>query len=390
MTRERPILIAGGGIGGLAAALALVQAGFSAHVLERRPAFSEEGAGIQLGPNAMRVLDRLGVARRLEAAAGVPEAILVHEGYTGRVLQRLPLGAWMRARHGAPYWLVHRHDLQTALLATVGDESRIRLTSGFEVGSWVSTATGVTAVSRDGATVEGAALIGADGTFSRVRHQLLGVIEPRYSGMLAARTVVAADQVSPRLDTTCVGVWLAPGAHVVHYPVRGGREIAVIVVTPDSAARPGWALPVAPADMMATLVRFAPRLREALNTATQWKRWALYELDPLARWTRGRVTLLGDAAHPTLPFLAQGGALALEDAAVLADCLQLTPDIATALAAYEGARRPRVDRVVAAARQNGRIFHLSGLAERIRNAGLRLLPPGRVMARYDWVYGWRA
>ena len=394
MRPDQPVLIAGGGIGGLAVAVALARHGIAAHVLERRAEFSEAGAGIQLSPNAVRVLERLGVADALAAFVGVPEAIVVRDGASGRALQRLPLGAWIKNRHGAPYWLAHRRDVQAALLAVARKQRRIQFTMDFEATAYDDDNASIVRLSgASGTTVEGSALIGADGVFSRVREQLGGSGGATFSGMTAARTVIAADAIPATLDASSVGVWLAPGAHVVHYPVRSGHDIAVdiavVVIAPATTDAHGWALPVSPAEVLASISGFAPALHDALQQATDWRRWSLYELSRVAHWSVGRVTLLGDAAHPTLPFFAQGGALALEDAIVLADQIAAADGIESAFATYETLRMRRALAVVATARRNGRIFHLDGLAARARDLTLRLLPPERVMARYDWVYGWK-
>ena len=394
MRPDRPVLIAGGGIGGLAAAIALGQHGIATHILERRSAFSEDGAGIQLSPNAVRVLERLGVAEHLAANVGIPDAIVVRDGRSGRALHRLPLGDWIAHRHGAPYWLAHRRELQAALLAVARRQPRIQFTMDFQASAYDDdNAASVRVSGASGETVEGCALIGADGVFSRVRAQLGGSGGVTFSGLTAARAVITADARRTTLDTSSVGVWLAPGAHVVHYPVRGERDsavdIAVVVLSPATRDAHGWALPVSATDVLASISGFAPVLLDTLKQAMDWRRWSLYELDGVARWSIGRVTLLGDAAHPTLPFFAQGGALALEDAVVLADQIAGASDMTSALAAYEKARRSRAGAIVATSRRNGRIFHLGGLTARARDVALRTLPPARVMARYDWVYGWR-
>ena len=389
MRPDQPVLIAGGGIGGLAVAVALAQHGIAAHVLERRTEFSQAGAGIQLSPNAVRVLERLGVAEPLAPNVGAPDAIVVREGRSGRALQRLPLGDWIRQRHGAPYWLAHRRDVQAALLGVAQAHALIQISTGFDATAIdTSDAARVRLASRAGQTVEGVALIGADGVFSRVRQHLGSSAAPRFSGLTAARTVLTNDAATTVLGLDTVGVWLAPGAHVVHYPLRGGRELAVVVITPATSTGTGWALPTSTSGVLASLAGFAPVLRDALGRATEWRQWALFELDQPGHWSAGRVTLLGDAAHPTLPFFAQGGALALEDAIVLADQIAVVGDIASAFATYETLRMQRTRAVVATARRNGRIFHLDGVAAHARNLTLRLLPPERVMARYDWVYGW--
>jgi len=390
-----PALIAGGGIGGLAAALALARIGWPSVVLERRTEWSEAGAGIQLSPNGVRTLELLGVADYLRPLAGRPCEITVRDAASARVLQCLPLGDWIAHRHGAPYWQVHRRDLQAALVARVAAEPLISVVHGFEAVSFAPECDGARLVAADDRTIAGSLLVGADGVFSRVRQQLLASAEPRFSGRTAARTVIAAPadaEVSAILSNAATGVWLAPGAHIVHYPVRAGREIAIVVVRTEPQSPRGWSEPVAEDEITGQLRHIAPAFAEALGRGHTWRRWALFELDPLPSWSKGPVTLLGDAAHPTLPFLAQGGTLALEDAATLAGCLASVSGsaaIPSALAAYETVRRDRSSRVVAAARRNGMIFHLSGPAAIARNLAMRTLSGERVMAGYDWVYGWR-
>jgi salicylate hydroxylase len=394
-SRKAPALIAGGGIGGLAAALALARVGWSSIVAERRDGWSEAGAGIQLSPNGVRVLAQFGVAPRLEALAGKPREIVVRDAATAHVLQRLPLGDWIARRHGAPYWQVHRRDLQAALLSAISEEPLISVLHGFDATALASDEDNVRLEARDGRSIIGSLLVGADGIFSGVRRQLFSPPMPHFSGRTAARTVIPASAdtaANAILSEASTGVWLAPGAHIVHYPVRGGREIAVIVVRSEAWSASGWSESVASGEIERVLRQVAPAFAMALGKSHSWRRWALFEAEPLTHWSKGRVTLIGDAAHPTMPFLAQGGSLALEDAATLAACLSPIPDasgIPAALAAYETARRDRCRRVVSAARRNGVIFHLSGPAAFARNLAMRALSGERVMAGYDWVYGWR-
>lgn len=387
-----PILIAGGGIAGLACGIALARAGHRVQVLERREAFSEAGAGIQIGPNGVRALDALGVRAHLAPCVGRPEAIVVREGASARQLARLPLGDWIEARHGAPYWVAHRRDLQAALLAGAAATPGLAITTGFDATFFTSIegGAGVHVHAADGTGVDGAALVGADGLFSRVRAQLVSERAPRFAGRTAARAVVPATAVPPGIDPNATTVWIAADAHVVHYPVRAGQEMAIVVVRSEAWRDLGWSVPVDAATIAQDLAGYAPLLRTFLAAATGWRRWALFEADPLPVWSRGNVTLAGDAAHPVLPFLAQGGVMALEDAVSLAAALPVgTRDVAGALQAYGESRWQRTGRIVDASRRNGQIFHLSGLPALARNAALAWLPPQRAMARYDWVYGWR-
>ncbi len=433
-----PVLIVGGGIAGLSLGLALAGRGIASHILERRAEFSEAGAGIQLSPNGVRALEALGLKSEIAAVAGRPDAIHVHDGASGRVLQRLPLGDWIEARHGAPYLVAHRRDLQGVLLSAVERQPLIRITTGFEIASFEAVGKRVRVKSAAGATLEGPALIGADGVASVVRNQLHPSLQPRFSGQTAARAVLPSASLAGDLDTGVTGVWLAPDAHVVHYPVRNGAEIAVVVIrvepwqpyspterprpigtrkvpgrhlvkrlptdetgkqmhsaedfsqSGNGGQQPGWSAPASRDDVLGALDGFAPRLVRALGQAHEWRRWALLEAEPLPGWSNGRVTLIGDAAHPVLPFLAQGGSLALEDAVTLAAAIAGRPDdLVTAFRDHAQARLPRASAIAAKARRNGRIYHVRQPAAAVRNLGLRLIPAQRLMASYDWIYGWR-
>jgi len=384
------VLIAGGGIGGLASALALARKGIASHILESRPQFGAEGAGIQIGPNGTRILQDLGVSEALEPHAGVPEAIAVRDGVSGANLARLPLGHWIAERHGAPYWVVHRGDLHKVLVEAADAEPLISLSTGAAVAG-VEVSDGKVAVATaSGERISGRALIGADGLWSTVRAVVVPEVAPCFAGKSAARSVLNLDDAAPELRRPEVGIWLFPDAHVVHYPVSGGRALAIVVIVANTLCGEDWSAPVTPQWVAQRLPPCAAALRDLVATPKSWRRWALHRLPSLSTWTRGPVTLLGDAAHAIVPFLAQGGVLALEDAAVLADALQASgSDPAQAFQLYERRRRPRALKVAQASLQNGRIYHLSGLPARARDLALRALPPELLMARYDWLYGWR-
>lgn len=389
-TPPQPILIAGGGIGGLALGIALARLGVAAHILERRLEFSVAGAGIQIGPNGARALDWLGALPHLLPHCGRPRAIEARDGRTGAMLATLPLGDIIAARHGAPYLVAHRRDLQAALLDAAGREPLLDITTDFEVARIAETGDGVTVVSTRGASHAGAALVGADGAFSVVRRHLHPVLDPQFTGRTAARAVIPRADAAPFLAREATGVWLSPRGHVVHYPISGGREVALVIIRVEDRREPGWSRDVPARGIGEALAGFAPELRDTLAAIDGWQGWALYGLPPLPFWSRGRVTLLGDAAHPILPFLAQGGCLALEDAVTLAVRIAERPgDVPEALAVYARDRMARADRVVAASRENGRIFHMNGVMAAARNAAMRLMPPQRAMARYDWVYAWQ-
>jgi salicylate hydroxylase len=384
------VIVAGAGIGGLASALALARRGIPSHVCERRDAFAEEGAGIQLGPNGTRILELLGVAGALGPMTAAPEALQVMDGVTGGKLARLPLGAWIRSRHGAPYWTAHRADLHAALLQRVRAEPLIRLSLGAGIAAVDEVEGGIEARLASGATVRGAALVAADGIRSTLRGPAFTPDSPGFSGKSAARAVIPGTMLPAGLARDRVHIWLRPNAHVVHYPVRGGAEVAIIVVLEDMKPSEDWGAPVLPGWLHQFTSEYPPLLAELMIKPEWWRKWALPALPPVPRWVSGRVALLGDAAHPTFPFLAQGAVLALEDSMVLARCLATQgSDIRQALLRYETERRPRARAVVAEAERNGRIYHLDGLMARARNAVLATVPSDMLMKRYDWVYGWK-
>jgi salicylate hydroxylase len=394
--KRGPILIAGGGIGGLALALALARCGLPSVVLERQARPTAAGAGIQLGPNGVRVLQGLGVADAVRPCVGEPQAIEVRAGGSGRRLARLPLGRWIAARHGAPYWVTHRGDLHGVLLAAAAGDPLIEMRAGFEVASLAQTTAQVTVTDVDGRRLGGPVLVGADGLWSAVRAALAPGSAPRPAGAAAARTVIPADQAGP-LAAADVGVWLTPEAHVVHYPVRRGSEVALVLIArePQAGARAGrgWDADADAAALGRRLAPFHPSLREVLlpeaGRSWPWREWTLYTLPPLPAWVRGRIVVLGDAAHPMLPYLAQGGALALEDAVVLADCLA-TAGPGAALARFGALRAARARRMQAASLRQGRIYHLAPPLSWARDLALAAVPGPWLMAGYDWLYAWQS
>jgi salicylate hydroxylase len=389
MAASDPILIAGGGIGGLALALALAKSGRHATVLEQQAEFATAGAGIQLGPNGVRVLERLGVAPALRALVGEPEELRVRDGRSGQLLTTLPLGEWIARRHGAPYWAAHRGDLHGALLAAAAAEPCIKLRTGFAVAAFAEQGGAVRASSAAGETVAGCALVGADGLWSRVRAGVCPSHEPIFAGATATRAVLKASDAGP-LAAPAVGLWLTPGVHVVHYPVRRGSEVAVVVIAREDWRGRDWDAAADLDTLRGRLAGFHRSLADVLLAVTTWRKWALYRLSSLPRWTAGPVALLGDAAHPMLPYLAQGGVLALEDALVLGNLLGAPAgDEARAFARFETLRRSRAQRVQALSLRQGRLYHLPPPLSWVRNAGLRLIPGTWLMGAYDWLYGWQ-
>jgi salicylate hydroxylase len=386
------IAIAGAGIGGLATALALAQNSVCSTVYERRQISNEAGAGIQLGPNATRILAKLGVLDAILAHASAPDALTVHSADQNCVLARLPLGQWMQDRHGAPYLTLHRQDLHAVLREAALSNASIAIHDGRDVIDYCHSNGAVDLEFGDGARARADALIAADGLWSKMRGRISPSATLSPFGKCAYRTVVPASLHPKALAPNDVHIWLSSGAHVVHYPVRQGREFAMIVVVDGSASASAWNSAASMPKLAGSAVASFPEPVQDIVFAThEWRMWPLQTLTPLTRWTDERVALLGDAAHPLLPFFAQGGGLALEDAAVMARCLAVRDQTMSArLKAFEVQRRSRADRLIKASESNGRIYHLKGMAAAARNQVLRRVPSELLMKRYDWLYGWAA
>jgi len=395
----RTIVVAGAGIGGLTAALALAAKGFRVVVLEKAERLEEAGAGLQLSPNASRILVELGLKERLSARAVTPDAISIMSARSGGEIARLPLGEAASFRAGAPYWVVHRADLQSALQAHVNDNPDIELRLGCQFEDVVTHAKGLTVGQRSGMTRQqepALALVGADGVWSAVRHQLFPEVQPQFSGLIAWRGTIEATQLPREYTSKRVQLWMGSNAHLVAYPISGGRQINVVAILPDTWNRPGWS---APGDAMEIKNAFTPRhwpgpARMMISAVDGWRKWALFTVPDGGDWSSGAMTLLGDAAHAMLPFAAQGAAMAIEDAAVLAQCLagtgENTAAIPAALKRYAGLRRARVMRMQRNAQRNGKIYHLGGMAALARDLFIRGIGPRRMLARQDWIYDWRA
>jgi salicylate hydroxylase len=391
LSASAPVLIAGAGIGGLAAALALANRGLASHVVEKRAAVSEEGAGIQIGPNGVHALRRLGIADALAPLTASPDCLRVMDGVSGRELTQLPLGAPIERRHGAPYWTAHRADLHAALLQAAAGQALITLSLGVEVTAAATQASRVKATCADGSAIEGRALIVADGLWSRLRERHFKAPPLQYAGRQAYRAVVSADLLPSALSAASTHIWLSPDAHAVHYPVRQGQDIALVVVLCEPQTAPGWGQHVASTRLQQRFATHAPALRKLISQPDSWRGWPLMTLPGPMVWTDGPIALLGDAAHPILPFLAQGAVMALEDAVALAAHIAAHPhDTPLALQRYAAERQTRTGRVARASLRNGRTYHLSGLMATARNAVLRAAPPQRLLASYDWLYGHRS
>jgi salicylate hydroxylase len=390
VARARTILIAGAGIGGLSAAIALARAGFRPLVLERAARLTELGAGIQLTPNASRALDRLGALDAVKRRAVVAKGLIVASGESGVELARASL-VDTEARYGAPWLLTMRTDLQRALQVTAEENVDIEVEFGTEVTDFAAHTRGTTAhIMKDGRSDEriGISLIGADGLWSKIRAHLHGEEQPASHGLVAWRTLIPAKDLSSQFAEPIVRLWLGRDAHLVHYPVAGGEQINVVAVFRDAWQGDGWASTADLKNLPDACDRWSDLPQRLLSASKSFSRWSLADRQPLKRWGEGRVTLLGDAAHPMLPFLAQGAAAALEDSVSLARHLKHRADAEEALRAYESERAPRTNRMQATARFNGRIYHAGGIVGWARDLKLRW-DADRIIDRNNWIYRYR-
>ncbi len=383
MRADRRVLIAGGGIGGLTTALCLAEAGWRVSVFEQAEKFGEAGAGIQLSPNATRVLHHLGLASALAEAAFLPQAIEFRSWQSAKLINSIPLGETVLKRYGFPYYHMHRGDLLDVLTAAAEQRPNIRLHSAAPVESFQQKTTGRSVkdppskeyserirLSVAGDLHYGDTLVGADGIHSGVRAALFGDEQATFTGNIAWRTLVPVELVPRGLQKPVGTVWWGPGGHVVCYFVRGGALLNCVF----AFGKAGWELESWTErgeyeELKSDFAGWHPDIQAIIDHADRSSlyKWALYDRPPMPQWSRGAVTLLGDACHPTLPFQAQGAAMAIEDAAVLANCLANNGDIEAALQRYSRLRQGRTAAVQMGSRRNARVFHLGGVQAWLRN-----------------------
>ena len=370
MTPQLPVLVAGGGIGGLAAALALAKKGLRVRVYEQGAEFTEIGAGIQLGPNVYRMFEALGLTQAIERYSVHPDNLVMMDAITGQQVIRMPVGgdAFRERFGGYLYGVIHRGDLYQVLLEACRAESGIELNDRKKCLDYRDLGARVVLQLDGGERVEGCALVGADGLWSRVRAQLLGEGKPRVSGHIAYRAVLPRADVPPDLWQNNVVLWAGPKTHLVHYPLRRGELYNLVAVFHSDKYEEGWDVYGDPQELRQKFADERPEVQRLLDKIDVWKMWVLCDREPVRHWSKGRVALLGDAAHPMLQYLAQGANMAIEDAVVMAACLELSGyDFERAFRWYEDERYLRSARVQVTARYYGDIYHAAGVVREVRN-----------------------
>jgi salicylate hydroxylase len=383
-----PILIAGGGIGGLAAAYALARKGFAVRVLEQAPEFKELGAGIQLGPNIFRAAEKLGLKDALLADVWRPGALDMRCALSGERITRLALDARFNERFGQPYAVTHRADIHAVFLEACQTSNLVKLENNRQVEGYEDDANGVTVTLHSGERVRGRALIGCDGMWSKIRDRIVGDGKPRVSGHIAYRAVLKRDEVPTDLWQPDVVLWAGPRTHLVHYPLRRGELYNLVAVFHSDRYVEGWNAEADAGELWAHFKGQRPEVLRMLERIETWRMWVLCDREPVKDWMKGRVTLLGDAAHPMLQYLAQGACMAAEDAVVLAEKVAEAPDdLPAAFRAYVQARYLRTARVQIMARVYGDFYHARGPTAELRNQMLGPRTPEDANEGVAWLYG---
>lgn len=386
---QAPILIAGGGIGGLAAAYALARQGVAVRVLEQAPEFKELGAGIQLGPNIFRALDKLGLKDAVLADAHQPPAMQMRDALSGNLVTRIPLDdPRFLARFRYPYAVTHRADIHATILKACQASNLVALETQRTVESYEEDGDGIALALQSGERVKGRALVGCDGMWSKIRERIVGDGKPRVSGHIAYRAVLKRDEVPEDLWGPDVVLWAGPRTHFVHYPLRRGELYNLVAVFHSDRYVEGWNAEANADELWAHFKGQRPEVLRMLERIETWRMWVLCDREPIKEWNEGPVTLLGDAAHPMLQYLAQGAGMAVEDAVCLAEQVAAAPDnLPAAFQAYVQKRYLRTARVQIMARVYGDFYHARGPAAELRDQMLSGRTPEQSYEGMEWLYG---
>ena len=381
-------IVVGGGIGGLAASLALVRQGFDVTVLEQAPEIGEIGAGIQLGPNAFSAFDALGVGEKARGRAVYVDEMIMHDAIDGALVGRIPTGEAFRKRFNNPYAVIHRVDIHSSLLEGAQETGRIEFKTSTRIERIEQDENGVVAWDQNGVAHRGAGLIAADGGKSVVRAQYVND-PPRITGHVVYRAVIDKADFPKDLQWNAASLWAGPKCHLVHYPLRGGEQYNVVVTFHSRQPEEWGVTDGSKEEVQSYFKEVCPKARQLIDLPKSWRRWATADKEPIETWTFGRVTLLGDAAHPTTQYMAQGACMALEDAVTLGEALRANQnDIPKALQLYQACRTTRTARIVLSGREMGRIYHAAGIERKIRNSLWKDRPVERFYDAVEWLYGW--
>ena len=386
--KNEQVLIVGGGLGGLTAALAFARQGIASQVIEQAAAFKEIGAGIQLGPNVFRMFERLGLIEPISAFAVFPNNLIMFDSITGDEVTRIPLDDAFRKKFHYPYALIHRADLHNVLLEQCRKSNLIRLDAAQKIVDVNEKNGGITAKTESGKDYRGAALIGADGLWSTIRELVVGDGKPKPAGHITYRAVLPTSEIPERYRRRDMVIWAGEKVHFVLYPLRTGELYNLVAVFHSNRYEEGWDSYGDPAELHERFAQTCAPVRALLAKIESWRMWVLCDRPPIKDWSRGRITLLGDAAHPMLQYLAQGACMAVEDAVCLTDQAVATEgDYASAFRAYQQARYLRTGRVQIMARVYGEFYHAGGVAKELRNMMLGSRTPDDAMAGMEWLYG---
>jgi len=386
ISSEKPILIAGGGIGGCAAALALALKGYPTVVMEQAEEFVEIGAGIQLGPNVHKMFIHLGIQKAIEEIAFYPRNMFMNDGITGKLITQVDTGKKFRERFGAPYGVIHRGDLLDVFVNACKASDLITMLTSTEVDKFEEADGQVKVITKDARKFEGSALIAADGLWSKIRSRVINDGDPIVSGHIAYRAVLPIEDVPDFVKNDDVVLWAGPKFHLVHYKLRRGELFNIVAVFHSDKYEEGWDAFGDPKELQARFIDAREEVKTLLNKINSWRMWVLCDREPVKNWSKGRVTLLGDAAHPTLQYLAAGAGMAIEDAVVLADLLQKNNcKFEKTFKDYQQARYLRTGQVQATARIYGQIYHASNVVAELRTQFFK----GKDSQNYEgiaWLY----
>ncbi len=382
------VLVAGGGIGGLATAAGLAIKGIRSSVVEQSSTLGEIGAGIQIGPNAFHCFDYLGIGSKMRAEAVYIDALRLMDALNGHEISQIPLGESFRKKMGNPYAVIHRADLHNTLLDFCKESRLIDIYSGFKIESFDQEGNVIKVYSRGQKPLEGNVLVGADGLNSVIREQILNDGEPIVSGHATYRSVIPLEEMPKDLRWNAATLWAGPRCHIVHYPLKGWKYFNLVVTYHRDIQEAISGKPVSQEEVMEGFEHVSKKAKQIIEHGNNWKLWVLCDREPVNNWTSGRVTLLGDAAHPMLQYFAQGACMAMEDAVCISHCLSNFDNIDEALKSYQAQRLVRTARVQMSSRLIGDyIYHPDGVQAQVRNQLMSSISPDEWVERLYWLYG---